>query len=135
MQGFARWREMLPREGHVVTAATVLDESGYTEMWKQDKSPEAPGRLDNLKEFLRAHGRVREPGRLPRTRRAGDGERRERPSSDRVSLMTLHAAKGLEFDTVFLPGWEEGHLPVTSAAWTKAARRRWRRSGASPMSA
>ena len=56
MRGFARWREMLPREGHVVTAATVLDESGYTEMWKQDKSPEAPGRLDNLKEFLRAMG-------------------------------------------------------------------------------
>ena len=45
---------MLPREGHVVTIATMLDESGYTGMWKADKSPEAPGRLDNLKEFVRA---------------------------------------------------------------------------------
>jgi len=56
LQGFARWREMLGKDGHVVVAATLLDESGYTDMWKQDKSPEAPGRLDNLQEFVRALG-------------------------------------------------------------------------------
>ena len=54
LQDFGRWREMLERDGHVVTAATVLDESGYTAMWKNDKSPEAPGRLENLKELVRA---------------------------------------------------------------------------------
>ncbi len=74
MQGFARWRAMLPAEGHVVMAQTLLDESGYAGMWQQDKSPEAPGRLENLKELVARHGRLREPGRLPRTRRAGDGQ-------------------------------------------------------------
>ncbi|MFN8984579.1 MAG: ATP-dependent helicase, partial [Alphaproteobacteria bacterium] len=54
LEAFARWRAMLPNEGHVVMAATLLEESGYTDMWKQDRSPEAPGRLDNLKELLRA---------------------------------------------------------------------------------
>ena len=52
--GFARWRALLETDGHVVTVATLLDESGYTEMWQQDKSPEAPGRLENLKELVRA---------------------------------------------------------------------------------
>ncbi|WP_343895206.1 ATP-dependent helicase [Craurococcus roseus] len=110
MRGFARWREMLPREGHVVTAATVLDESGYTEMWKQDKSPEAPGRLDNLKEFLRAMGEFDSlAGYLEHVALVMETD--EAAEQDRVSLMTLHAAKGLEFDTVFLPGWEEGIFP------------------------
>ncbi len=110
MRGFARWREMLPREGHVVTAATVLDESGYTEMWKQDKSPEAPGRLDNLKEFLRAMGEFESlAGYLEHVALVMETD--EAAEQDRVSLMTLHAAKGLEFDTVFLPGWEEGIFP------------------------
>ncbi|MDI3307995.1 MAG: UvrD-helicase domain-containing protein [Acetobacteraceae bacterium] len=110
LQGFARWREMLPREGHVVAAATLLDESGYTEMWKQDKSPEAPGRLENLKEFLRALGEFESlPGFLDHVALVMEND--ESAEGDRVSLMTLHAAKGLEFDMVFLPGWEEGLFP------------------------
>jgi DNA helicase-2/ATP-dependent DNA helicase PcrA len=110
LHGFARWREMLPREGHMVTLATMLDEAGYTDMWKQDKSPEAPGRLENLKELIRAlAGFETLQGFLDHVALVMENE--ENAAGDRVSLMTLHAAKGLEFDTVFLPGWEEGVFP------------------------
>ncbi|CAH2599502.1 putative DNA helicase II homolog [Rhodovastum atsumiense] len=110
LQGFARWREKLEREGHVVTLATMLDESGYTEMWKQDKSPEAPGRLENLKELVRALADFETlAGFLDHVSLVMENE--ENAEGERVSLMTLHAAKGLEFDTVFLPGWEEGLFP------------------------
>ena len=110
MQGFARWRRMLESEGHVVVAATVLDESGYTSMWQQDKSPEAPGRLDNLKELIRALGDYETLGGFLE-HVALVMENDENAEGERVSLMTLHAAKGLEFDMVFLPGWEEGLFP------------------------
>ncbi len=114
MHGFARWREGLGKEGHVVTAATLLDESGYTEMWKQDKSPEAPGRLENLKEFIRALGEFESlAGFLEHVALVMEND--ENSEGDRLSLMTLHAAKGLEFDTVFLPGWEEGLFPHARA--------------------
>ena len=110
LHGFARWREMLGRDGHVVTAATVLDESGYTEMWKRDKSPEAPGRLENLKELLRALSEFDTiAGFLDHVSLVMENE--QGGEVDRLSLMTLHGAKGLEFDTVFLPGWEEGVFP------------------------
>jgi DNA helicase II / ATP-dependent DNA helicase PcrA len=108
--GFQRWREMLARDGHVVTIATLLDESGYTDMWKQDKSPEAPGRLENLKELVRALADFDTlAGFLDHVALVMEND--EGAEADRVSLMTLHAAKGLEFDTVFLPGWEEGLFP------------------------
>ncbi|MFC4166617.1 ATP-dependent helicase [Teichococcus aestuarii] len=110
LEGFARWREGLGREGHVVVAATLLEESGYTEMWKQDKSPEAPGRLENLKELIRALGEFETlAGFLEHVSLVMESD--QAPEAERVSLMTLHAAKGLEFDTVFLPGWEEGLFP------------------------
>ncbi len=110
MRGFETWRDMLGREGHVVTLATMLDESGYTGMWKADKSPEAPGRLDNLKEFVRALADFETlQGFLEHVSLVMDND--EQAGDDRVFLMTLHAAKGLEFDTVFLPGWEEGLFP------------------------
>jgi DNA helicase-2/ATP-dependent DNA helicase PcrA len=110
MGGFARWRDMLDRDGHVVTVATMLDESGYTGMWKADKSPEAPGRLDNLKEFVRALADFETLGGfLEHVSLVMENE--ETAGTDRISLMTMHAAKGLEFDTVFLPGWEEGLFP------------------------
>jgi DNA helicase-2/ATP-dependent DNA helicase PcrA len=105
-----RWRAMLDREGHVATVAAMLDESGYTEMWRQDKSPEAPGRLDNLRELLRAIADFDTlAGFLEHVALVMEND--EAAEGDRVSLMTLHAAKGLEFDTVFLPGWEEGLFP------------------------
>jgi DNA helicase-2/ATP-dependent DNA helicase PcrA len=109
-QDLARWRRSLESDGHLVVVATMLDESGYTGMWQQDKSPEAPGRLDNLKELVRAladfdtlGGFLEHVSLVMENDQAAEG--------DRVSMMTLHAAKGLEFDTVFLPGWEEGLFP------------------------
>ena len=110
LRGFARWRAMLATEGHLVTLATMLDESGYTEMWQKDKSPEAPGRLENLKELIRALSDFETlAGFLDHVALVMENE--ESAEGDRVSLMTLHGAKGLEFDTVFLPGWEEGLFP------------------------
>jgi DNA helicase-2/ATP-dependent DNA helicase PcrA len=110
LHGFARWRQALEHEGHVLVAATVLDESGYTGMWQADKSPEAPGRLENLKEFIRALGEFDSLGGFLE-HVALVMENDENAEGDCVSLMTLHAAKGLEFDMVFLPGWEEGLFP------------------------
>jgi DNA helicase-2/ATP-dependent DNA helicase PcrA len=110
LQGFTRWRDMLAREGHVATVETLLDESGYMEMWKADKSPEAPGRLENLKELARALGEFETLGGF--LEHIGlVMETDESSDQDQASIMTLHAAKGLEFDTVFLPGWEEGLFP------------------------
>ena len=108
--GFARWRDVLEKDGHVVAMATLLDDSGYTAMWQQDKSPEAPGRLDNLKEFVRALGDFETLGGfLEHVALVMENE--ENTAGEKLSLMTLHGAKGLEFDTVFLPGWEEGVFP------------------------
>jgi DNA helicase-2/ATP-dependent DNA helicase PcrA len=108
--GFDRWRGMLESEGHVLTAAALLDESGYVAMWKADKTPEAPGRLENLKELLQAMSDYETlNGFLDHVSLVMENE--EQAEADRISLMTMHAAKGLEFDTVFLPGWEEGVFP------------------------
>jgi DNA helicase-2/ATP-dependent DNA helicase PcrA len=110
LRQFGHWGKMLEVDGHVVTVATMLDESGYVEMWKQDKSPEAPGRLENLKELVRALADFEAlTGFLDHVALVMENE--ERGDTDKVSLMTLHGAKGLEFDTVFLPGWEEGVFP------------------------
>jgi DNA helicase-2/ATP-dependent DNA helicase PcrA len=110
LRQFDGWREQLKRDGHVLTLQSVLDESGYTAMWQADKSAEAPGRLDNLKEFVRALADFETlDGFLDHVSLVMENE--ERTDADRLSIMTMHAAKGLEFDTVFLPGWEEGLFP------------------------
>jgi DNA helicase-2/ATP-dependent DNA helicase PcrA len=88
----------------------MLDESGYTEMWQNDKSPQAPGRLENLKELVAALEEFESLGAFL-DHVSLVMEREEGEASDMVNVMTLHAAKGLEFDAVFLPGWEEGLFP------------------------
>jgi DNA helicase-2/ATP-dependent DNA helicase PcrA len=121
LKHFAQWREALPRDGHVTTVAAMLDDSGYTAMWQADKSPEAPGRLENLRELVRALADFDSLGGFLE-HVALVMENDEAAAGDRVSLMTLHAAKGLEFDTVFLPGWEEGLFPNQRALDDGGAR-------------
>ncbi len=107
---FERWRAQLEILDHAELAAVVLDESGYTEMWMKDRSPEAPGRLENLKELVAGLGDFENlQGFLEHVSLVMENE--DNATDEKLSLMTLHAAKGLEFDTVFLPGWEEGLFP------------------------
>ena len=107
---FERWRVLAESVPHRELTETVLDESGYTGMWQNDKSPEAPGRLENLKELVAAMAEFENlAGFLEHVSLVMDMV--EGTDGDMVSLMTLHGAKGLEFDTVFLPGWEEGLFP------------------------
>ncbi len=105
-----RWRGMLNTQPHVDVVKALLDESGYTGMWLEEKSPDAAGRLENLKEFVHA---IEEfeflPGFLDHVSLVTDNNNQS--AGDCLSIMTLHAAKGLEFDFVFLPGWEENLFP------------------------
>lgn len=110
IQSFRRWSELLETTPHIELAEQILEESGYTDMWKNDKSAEAPGRLDNLKELIRSMEAFESMrGFLEHVSLVMDAE--QNAEMDAVSIMTLHSAKGLEFETVFLPGWEEGLFP------------------------
>ncbi|QND70196.1 ATP-dependent helicase [Tardiphaga robiniae] len=110
MMSFERWRKQSEVMPHTELAEVVLDESGYTDMWQKDRSADAAGRLENLKELVRSMEEFEnlqgflEHISLVMDREGGADE-------DAVSVMTLHSAKGLEFDNVFLPGWEEGLFP------------------------
>jgi DNA helicase-2/ATP-dependent DNA helicase PcrA len=110
VESFERWRGLLQTLPHAEVAQMALDESGYTGMWQADKSPEAPGRLDNLKELVSA---MAEFDTLPAFLEHVSLvlEATDKSAGDQVSLMTLHGAKGLEFNVVFLPGWEEEIFP------------------------
>ena len=110
----ARWRDRARDLPHPELARQLLDESGYTAMWQAEKSAEAAGRLENLTELVRAMeeydslGAFLEHVSLVMEREGG-------PQVPEVTIMTIHAAKGLEFDTVFLAGWEEGLFPSQRA--------------------
>jgi DNA helicase-2/ATP-dependent DNA helicase PcrA len=107
---FDRWRAQREVTSHTELAEIVLDESGYTEMWQKDRSADAAGRLENLKELVRSMEEFENlQGFLEHISLVMD--RDGGAEDDAVSLMTLHSAKGLEFDNVFLPGWEEGLFP------------------------
>ncbi len=107
---FERWRmaiaELTPR----ALAETVLEESGYVRMWQDDRTPEAPGRLENLKELVQALDDFETLAAfLEHVSLVMDNT--QDPAAEMVTIMTLHSAKGLEFQRVFLPGWEEGLFP------------------------
>ncbi len=110
MDDFSRWRSLVGAAHHAQLAAQILDESGYMAMWQADKTPEAPGRLENLKELVSG---MQEYESLAEFLEhvALVLENQEGNDGDFVSVMTLHGAKGLEFDAVFLPGWEDGLFP------------------------
>ncbi|HEU0158112.1 MAG TPA: UvrD-helicase domain-containing protein [Hyphomicrobiaceae bacterium] len=110
LASFERWRGQVAGMKHTELAELILDESGYTQMWQQDRSPQAQARLENLKELVRfMHDFDTLEGFLEHVSLVMDTDRAD--AGERVSLMTLHAAKGLEFELVFLPGWEEGLFP------------------------
>jgi DNA helicase-2/ATP-dependent DNA helicase PcrA len=112
VEGLRRWGRMTGDADmtHMELAEIILDESGYTTMWQNDKTPEAPGRLENLKELVKALENFENlQGFLEHVSLVMDNDKQD--SDQKVSIMTLHAAKGLEFPAVFLPGWEDGLFP------------------------
>ena len=110
VEDIARWRAEASRLPPSELAEIVLDESGYTAMWMVDKSVQAPGRLENLKELVRAMTEFETLDEfLDHVSLVMDVDTGK--TNDMANIMTLHSAKGLEFDTVFLPGWEEGVFP------------------------
>ena len=110
IEDFRRWQNMLDNTPHTELAEMILDDSGYTAMWQNDRSAEAPGRLENLKELIHSMEDFESlRSFLEHISLVMDSDKNE--DMDAVNIMTLHSAKGLEFNTVFLPGWEEGLFP------------------------
>ena len=107
---FQKWRLDLKKKKHYELLETILDESGYSKMLKDKKDLESEGRLENLKELIRGmHEFENLQGFLEHVALATSID--QDWDGQKVNLMTMHAAKGLEFDAVFLPGWEEGMFP------------------------
>jgi len=120
-QQFAQWRDAFSTRSHPEVVQQILEESGYIDMWRKERSIEADGRIENLKEFLQALSD------FPTIEDFLDHvslvmENENNAQEDKVSIMTLHSAKGLEFDTVFLPGWEEGIFPHARALEESGAK-------------
>ncbi|NKB26528.1 MAG: AAA family ATPase [Rhodobacteraceae bacterium] len=112
LAGFDRWHRLAldAAQSNIELAEVILEESGYTAHWQNEKTPEAPGRLENLKELVKALEQFENlQGFLEHVSLIMDNETDE--GAEKVSIMTLHAAKGLEFPAVFLPGWEDGLFP------------------------
>ncbi len=110
LDDFDRWRGLIGGMPPGELTEVILEESGYTDMWQASKDPKAPSKLENLKELIVAL----EPfdklgGFLEHVSLVMDAEMTQ--AEDAVNILTLHGSKGLEFNTVFLPGWEEGLFP------------------------
>ena len=107
---FARWSSLVDSMPHHELAEMILEESGYTDMWQKDRTAEAAGRLENLKELIRSMEEFPDLASfMEHVSLVMDAD--AKGGGDKVSIMTLHAAKGLEFEAVFLPGWEESLFP------------------------
>ncbi|WP_366523789.1 UvrD-helicase domain-containing protein [uncultured Algimonas sp.] len=113
-QDIDRWRREARDTKHTEMAERILDQSGYTQMWRDNKDAKSQGRLENLKELISAMGEFDTlDAYMEHVSLVLDVE--SGPQEDEISLMTLHSAKGLEFPLVFLPGWEEGTFPSQRA--------------------
>ena len=104
------WKKKAEEVDHITLIETVLDESGYTSMLKNERTPEADARLENLKELktsMKSYASLKEFLENISLQTSLD----EEWDGEKINIMTIHSAKGLEFDAVFLPGWEEGLFP------------------------
>ena len=108
---FKRHKEMLGSENHSDVAGSLLDDIGYTEMLQNEKTIESEGRLENLKKLVVDIKNRRSLDEFLEEVSLLTENVNQKDIQDKTSLMTLHSAKGLEFDYVFLPGWEEGIFP------------------------
>ncbi|MFL2801527.1 MAG: ATP-dependent helicase [Paracoccaceae bacterium] len=112
LNNFKKWHSDFfdDSKKHTEVAEIILDESGYTEMWQSETTPDAAGRLENLKELIKALDEFENmQGFLEHISLIMEME--TDADTPKISIMTLHAAKGLEFPVVFLPGWEDGLFP------------------------
>ena len=107
---FGRWSTLIETMKQGELAEQILEESGYTDMWQKERTADSAGRLENLKELVRSMDEFPDLGAFLE-HVSLVMEMTDNDTAERVSIMTLHGAKGLEFDTVFLPGWEEGLFP------------------------
>ena len=107
---FDAWHSLLKTSDHREVTERIINESGYMQMWKSEKTIEAEGRVENLREFLNALEDFTDIYEfLEHVSLVSDSD--NITDNNMVNVMTMHSAKGLEFDTVFLPGWEEGLFP------------------------
>jgi DNA helicase-2/ATP-dependent DNA helicase PcrA len=110
IEDIQRWKSLLPTTPHAEVVKFILEESGYIDMWKKDRSAEAAGRLDNLKELVAAIAEFPDlDAFLEHVSLVMENNNRSFEAA--VTIMTMHSAKGLEFNYVFLAGWEEGVFP------------------------
>ncbi len=110
-EDFLRWQSLVTSQNHGELAGQILDESGYIAMWQAEKSPDSQGRVDNLKELISSMSEFESLFAFLEHVALVLEVQSNADQDDYISLMTLHGAKGLEFDVVFLPGWEEGLFP------------------------
>ena len=114
------WKKNSEKFDHITLLETVLDESGYTSMLKTEKTPEADAKLENLKELkasMKSYTSLNDFLENISLQTAID----EKWDGEKINIMTIHSAKGLEFDAVFLPGWEEGLFPHQKSIDEKGA--------------